>query len=84
MPIHLTKDRTVDAFAVIADINDFAQTVTAAEQGSSKGEDIAEFTRDTLAHVVRMIEAIGGEVAALMGDAVLGIVPAGAANLHDV
>lgn len=79
MPIHVTKDQTVDAFAVIADINDFARTVAAAEKGSSKGEDIADFTRDALKHVVQTIEAIGGEVAALMGDGVLGIVPEGAA-----
>jgi len=70
MPIHVTQDRTVDAFVVIADINDFARTVTAAEEGSTKGENIADFTRDALAHVVQTIEATGGEVDGLMGDAV--------------
>ena len=70
MPIPITQNCTVDAFAVIVDINDFAQTVTAAEEGSTKGEDIADFTRDALQQVIHAIEANEGEVAALMGEAV--------------
>jgi hypothetical protein len=31
MSIHIPEDRTLDAFAVIADINDFARTVIAAD-----------------------------------------------------
>ena len=78
MPFSITKNRTLEAFAIIVDINDFSQTVTAAEAGPTMGADIADFTRDALEHVVRAIEANEGEVAAIMGDAVLGIIPEGA------
>lgn len=78
MPISIKKDRTLEAFAIIVDINGFSQTVTSAEDGSTKGADIADFTRDALEHVVRAIEANEGEVPAIMGDAVFGILPEGA------
>jgi class 3 adenylate cyclase len=78
MSISITKDRTLEAFAIVVDINDFGQTVTSAEDGSTKGADIADFTRDALEHVIRAIEENEGEVAAVMGDAVFGILPEGA------
>ena len=78
MSISITKDRTLEAFAIVVDINDFGRTVTSAEEGATKGADIADFTKDALDHVIRAIEENEGEVAAIMGDAVFGLIPEGA------
>lgn len=77
MPIAFSDNTTLSAFAIIVDINNFVKMVTNATQGATQGKYVAQFTRDTLSHSIRAIEKHGGEVMAVMGDGVFGIVPRG-------
>jgi class 3 adenylate cyclase len=79
MPITISENYTLRAFAIFVDINEFVKTVAHAVGGATEGENIAQFTRDILAHAVRAIETNEGEVVGVMGDAVLGVLPEGAA-----
>ena len=79
MPITISDNRILRAFAIFVDINDFVKTVAHAVAGATNGENIAQFARDILAHAVRAIEAKEGEIVGVMGDAVLGVLPEGAA-----
>jgi class 3 adenylate cyclase len=67
--IALTKNKAIEAFAVIVDINSFTKMVTVSESNV-----IAQFTRDILAGAIHNIEQSGGQVIGFMGDAILGLV----------
>lgn len=75
MPIALPDNATLNAFAIIVDINNFTRMVTDAVRGSTQGKFVAQFTAEALDGVIRAIEAHDGEVMAVMGDAVFGIIP---------
>jgi class 3 adenylate cyclase len=77
MPIAFSDNSTLTAFAIIVDINNFVKMVTSATNGATKGKFVAQFTRDTLSHAIQSIEGHGGEVIAMMGDCVVGVVPQG-------
>jgi class 3 adenylate cyclase len=64
MPLSVSDGQSVQAFAMIVDINGFTRMVV-------KGEDelIAQFTRDVLAGGITAVEHCGGEVVGFMGDA---------------
>lgn len=70
MTSFIPKDGHFHGFALIADINGFTGLVR-----RSAGNFIAQFVRDVLLGPVGAIEQAGGEVVAVMGDAVLGILP---------
>src|SRR5207247_957187 len=67
--ISLTKDKSLEAFAVIVDINSFTTMVA-----HPKSNLIADFTRDILIGAIEHIEQSGGEVVGFMGDAILGLI----------
>ena len=79
MPITISENCVLRGFAIFVDINDFVKTVTQAVEGKTHGENIAQFARDILAPAVRAIETNEGEIVGVMGDAVLGVLPEGAA-----
>lgn len=58
------ENGTINAFAMIVDINGFAQMVA-----KSDGNLIAQFTRDVLAGGIASVERQNGEIVGLMGDA---------------
>src|SRR5438270_13613235 len=70
----IPKVGRITAYAVIVDINQFAQMVSIAEQ---TGDIIAQFTRDTLGLMIEAIEIEGGEVVGFMGDAIYAVFPEG-------
>jgi class 3 adenylate cyclase len=71
MKIVIPEHGTIQAFAIIVDINGFTQMVAKAENNS-----VAQFVSEALLGPVEAIEHQDGEVVAFMRDAILGIVPA--------
>jgi hypothetical protein len=65
----LPKIGTIEAFAVIVDINGFTPMVSR----STKGESIAQFVRDTLSGGIETVQKHGGAVVGFMGDAFLSV-----------
>lgn len=55
------------AFAMIVDINSY--------ESMQGGTLVAQFTRDVLSGAIKAVEAHGGDVVGIMGDAVLAILP---------
>lgn len=70
----IPKNKHVQGYAIIVDLNQFSLMVSKAEQTDGL---IAQFVRDALAGAIFEVEAEGGEVVAFMGDAVLGLMPEG-------
>lgn len=68
--LKISSNTTIDAFALIADINGFTGMVSRSE-----GNLIAQFVRDVLSGPIHAVEEQGGEIVGFMGDAVLGILP---------
>lgn len=64
MPIIIQKNRGLELFAMIVDINQFAIMVKASE-----GNLIAQFVHDILCAGIASVENSGGEVVGFMGDA---------------
>lgn len=60
---------TIEAFAVIVDINEFAGMVSK----STKNDNIAHFICDILLGSIRIVEQNGGIVVGIMGDAFLAV-----------
>jgi class 3 adenylate cyclase len=60
---------SLEAFAVIVDINAFTPMVN-----ESEGNTIAQFTRDILVGAIHHVESVGGEVVGFMGDAIYGLI----------
>lgn len=77
VPLRISENRILRGFAILVDINGFVKMVTKAVDGPSHGEFIAQFVRDILEHAVEAIEKSDGEIVGIMGDAVLGVLPAG-------
>lgn len=69
MEPEIREGKSLDAFAMIVDINRFASMV-----GASQGFMIAQFVRDVLTGAIKVVEEAGGEVVGFMGDAILGLV----------
>ncbi len=67
--MHLPEIGTIEAYALIVDINQFTPMVSR----SSKSDFIAQFVRDVLSGSIKMIEEEGGIVVSFMGDALLAI-----------
>jgi len=65
----LPKIGTIEAFAVIVDINSFTPMVSK----SAHNDSIAQFVRDTLSGGVDMVQKHDGSVVSFMGDAFLAI-----------
>ncbi|MFH1069499.1 MAG: hypothetical protein V1794_07735 [Candidatus Glassbacteria bacterium] len=63
------KIGTIEAFAMIVDINGFTPMVSK----STKSDCVAQFVRDVLSGGVCIVEKNGGFVTSFMGDAFLGI-----------
>lgn len=72
--MELDDGKSIEAFAVIVDINHFTKMVRDAEEAVD-GCLIAQFVRDVLIGSVPAIESEGGEVVGFMGDALLGLLP---------
>ena len=72
MTIIIPKLGTVNAFAMIVDINHFTRMVATDKTGL-----IVDFVRDVLSGPIAAIERYDGEVVSYMGDAILGILPTG-------
>ena len=70
MGMHIPVGGSLDAFAMIVDINGFAPMVD-----KSEGNSIAQFVRDVLTGGIEAVERNGGEVVGFMGDAFLAILP---------
>jgi class 3 adenylate cyclase len=68
----LTKLRSIEAYAILVDINGFTMTVERSHQDPNS---IAQYVRDVLTGPIAAIEESGGEVLGFMGDALFGIVP---------
>jgi hypothetical protein len=66
--LELSPNKSIEAFAVIVDINAFTTMVS-----RSNSNTIAQFTRDILVGAVHNIELCGGDVVGFMGDAILGL-----------
>jgi class 3 adenylate cyclase len=66
----------ITAFAMVIDINHFAGMVRNAK---NYADSISQFTRDVLTSAIMQIEANGGRVVGLMGDAILAIIEEGEA-----
>ncbi|MGO9020618.1 MAG: hypothetical protein ACLQVJ_19940 [Syntrophobacteraceae bacterium] len=67
--LNIIPTKTIEAYAMIVDINGFSQIVRACVVGG-----VAQDVRDILAGPIGVVEASGGEVVAFMGDAFLGII----------
>ena len=65
----LPKNGSIEAFAMIVDINGFTPMVS----GSTKSDGVAQFVRDVLSGGIDMIQKHGGSVVSFMGDAFLAI-----------
>jgi len=65
----LSENETIDAFAMIVDINSF----TPMASRSSKSDCVAQFVRDILSGGIDIVEEQGGTVASFMGDAFLAV-----------
>ena len=70
MPITIPENGSIEAFAIIVDINGFTSMVGKDESGA-----IAQFVRDVLAGSIDAIEKEEGEIVSYMGDAILGVLP---------
>lgn len=66
----LSANKTIEAFAMIVDINGYSQLVSKAHKC---GNGIAQFTRDVLVGGISVVEKNDGEVVGFMGDAFLAI-----------
>lgn len=64
------KSGSIEAFAVLVDINHFSAMVRNDCEGL-----VAQFARDLLSGGISAIEGEGGEVVGFMGDAILGLLP---------
>jgi class 3 adenylate cyclase len=69
--MELPKIGTIEAFALIVDINLFTPMVS---QSHCSNDSIAQFVRDVLAGGVDAVEKHGGSVVSFMGDAFLAII----------
>jgi hypothetical protein len=67
--MELPKIGTIEAYAMIVDINSFTPMVSK----SSQSDLIAQFVRDALSGGVDMVQKHGGSVVSFMGDAFLAI-----------
>jgi class 3 adenylate cyclase len=65
----LHENGTIEAFAMIVDINCFTQMVSK----SSPSDGVAQFVRDVLSSGIDTIQKHGGSVVSFMGDAFLAI-----------
>lgn len=72
MAITIPELGTINAFAMIVDINQFTRMVAADDTGM-----VAQFVRDVLSGPISAIERHDGEVVGYMGDAILGVLPPG-------
>ncbi len=63
--MELPKIGTIEAFAMIVDINSFTPMVSKSAQSDS----IAQFVRDALSGGIDMVQKHGGSVVSFMGDA---------------
>ena len=68
MTIMIPKDKGLNAFAMIVDINGYAKMIS-----SPHASIMAQFTRDILYGGVNAVEINGGEVVGFMGDAFFAI-----------
>ena len=67
--MELPKIGTINAFALIVDINSYTPMVSK----STPSDSIAQFVRDVLSGSVNIIQKEGGSVVSFMGDAFLAI-----------
>ena len=65
----LPKNGSIEAFAMIVDINGFTPMVS----GSTKSDGVAQFVRDVLSGGICIVQKHGGSITGFMGDAFLGI-----------
>jgi class 3 adenylate cyclase len=65
----LTENSTIDAFAMVVDINCFTPMVSR----SSKSDCVAQFVRDILSGGIDIVQEQGGTVVSFMGDAFLAV-----------
>ena len=74
--LKIPKSGSINAFAMVIDINHFAGMVRRAE---TSPDSIAQFTREVLSGAIMEVEAHGGHVVGFMGDAILGLIEDGEA-----
>ena len=68
--MELPEDGTIEAFAMIVDINGFTPMVSE----SAQSDVVAQFVRDILSSGIDRVEKHGGSVVSFMGDAFLAVI----------
>lgn len=67
----IPKIGSFECFALLVDINGSTSMV---KRANSSPESVAQYCRDVLSGAIKVIEAHGGQVVAVMGDAILGLI----------